>query len=226
MRASECGGATHRDLRIQGGDSASHGAVAAGTGRKACREGRHIGSARILLTHGVCRSGRAQDCLRAGGFGATSGPCPRRGRGQPYLATAARRAGRRVHRCGLGRARGRPVLGPARENDPGGLRGRACSARRVAAARARARGRPVLGRHRDAGAVPPPPRARCDADHDRHLRRLEGVATRGRGARSGCGRPPDAGRTAGGLRAHPPGTLRRRAPPPSGASLASWPRRT
>ena len=79
-------------------------------------------------------------------------------------------------------------------------------------ARARARRRPVLGRHGGAGAVPPPPRARCDPDHDRHLRRLEGVATRA--TRCALGSPAPAG-----CSPHPRGTSTPPSPDSSPAIL-------
>ena len=73
-----------------------------------------------------------------------------------------------------------------------GLRELPRGADRGARARPGARRRPLLGRHRRAGALPPPSRARRDPDPRRYLRRLEGVAARGGGACPGRGRAPDA----------------------------------
>ena len=73
-----------------------------------------------------------------------------------------------------------------------------------------ARRRPLLGRHRRAGALPPPPRARRDPDPRRYLRRLEGLAARGGGACAGRGRAPDARGARRGVRPHPSRAVRRR----------------
>jgi hypothetical protein len=75
---------------------------------------------------------------------------------------------------GTGRSRGR-----ARGFRPGGLRGLPGGADRRARSRASPYCRYLLGRHRRAGALSRPSRARRAADPHRHLRGLEGVAAGG-----------------------------------------------
>ena len=113
---------------------------------------------------------------------------------------------------------------------------------RSARGRPRAHRRPVLGWNRGARALPPP-WARRDPDHDRHLRRLEGIAARGRGTSAGCRCTPGC---SAAPKEDPDPTLpdsslairrrstcigrrhRRRRPPgnPDAPSWPSWPRPT